>query len=411
MHIMCITDSDTSGTGFGEQMRHNMYRLVQNGHEVSWLGLQYYGRPIFHYDHMFEDLPHKNAKVRMLGITGQSTMDYGASVFVKHFKDWTPDLVFLMGDPHMLEPYVQLKQKLGFPLLFYVTLDGTPLPPVWKQYLGLPNILVTMTNWPRQEYEKFGFPSNTVPHGIPWMWWATSKEQREKAKEQYGIDKDTVIVANWDVNQHRKRLDALLRCWKKIKPQHLNAKLLLYTNWKVTRLGWDIEDLIKQYDVPRHTVLSPYDIEGQDKFWEGPAKTPSELKNVVQIGDCYASTTSGEGFGVCLAEAQALGMPVVATDCSSIPEVVKTGFRIPVAYRYRGPDSMRGVEAALVDEDEFAEALYTLVANNGMREDMGLKARESIRCFDFDLFVTPLWLRLLDKVNPDLIFAQEVLNL
>jgi len=399
------------GQAFGEQLRNIMFRLAQHGHEVTWLNLQHFGSDVYYYDYMFSDLPHKNAKVRVVGNWGDPKR-YGSDIFVKHYKEHTPDIVFLMGDPDLLPHYLRWKKRLGFPLMFYVTLDGTPIYPQWKQYMNAPNILITMTNWARQEYENEGILSNTIPHGINCDWWATTKENKQKTREFYGIPEDMTVVISWDVNQWRKRFDALLRCWRDINPEYLNAKLLLYTDWKC-RMGWDIELLIEQYDVPRDTVLSPRELTGQDKLWEN-AESVERLKEFVQMGDIYATTTSGEGFGVCLAEAQALGMPVIAPKYSSIPEVVKTGYHVPLyrgqAGKFRWHDSCRTVEGGVVNEGKFAEALYRLIDNKERREKMGLLARKRIRVFDLDSNIVPLWLKLFDGVDPDMIFAKEVLG-
>jgi len=320
-----------------------------------------------------------------------------------------------MGDPYIIPYYARLKKKLGFPLIHYVTLDGTPIPPQWNKYLSIPNIRISMTEWAKREYDKVGIPTSTIHHGVNWKWWSTTKEQKKKMKQIYGISEDTTLFISWDSNQWRKRQDALLRCWKNFHPEYKNAKLLLYTDWNC-RLGWNIERLIKQYNVPRDTILSPKDITGQDKLWEN-AEPPEKLKEIAQMGDIYVSTTSGEGFGVCLIEAQALGMPVIAPKYSSIPEVVQSGFHIPL-YRgqkgkFRWHDNCRTVEGGIVNEKAFTESLNTTYNNKELVENMGKIARSKSRMFDlfdFELNIMPQWYDLFNHIDPNVIFAQEVLS-
>jgi len=407
LHILCISDGPTSGTGFGEQLRPLMFRLAQHGHEVTWLSLQQFGYPVYYYDYMFPDLPHKKAKIRMVGNWGDPK-HFGADIFVKHYKDYTPDLVFIMGDPYIIPFYARLKQQLGFPLLHYVTLDGVPINPEWKKYMGVPNIRI----WAREEYAKEEIATSTIPHAINTKWWSVTKENKNKTKQIYGIPEDTTVVINWDTNQHRKRFDALLRCWKMIKPNYLNVKLILYTDWNC-RLGWDIENLIKQYKVPRNTILSPKDLTGKDKHWEN-AEPPEKLREIAQMGDIYATTTSGEGYGVCMAEAQSLGIPVIAPKYSSIPEVVRTGYHVPLyhgrAGKFRWHDNCRSVEGAIVNEERFAETLNRLIENKDKREKMSKLAKNRIRIFDWSN-IMPLWLKLFDSIDTDSIFAREILSL
>lgn len=408
---MCISDGPTSGTGFGEQLRQIMFRLAQFGHEITWLSLQHFGYSVFNYDYMFPDLPHKKAKIRMVGNWGDPT-HFGADVFVKHYKEYVPDVVLIMGDPYILPYYAKLKKQLGFPLIMYVTLDGTPITSERKKLLSIPNIRVSMTNWARQEYAKMDIPTTTIHHGINWKWWSTTKENKLKTRQIYGIPEDTTLFISWDVVQWRKRQDALLRCWRDFHPEYKNAKLLLYTDWNC-RLGWDVEKLIKQYNVPRNTILSPKDITGQHKRWEC-AERPEKLKEIAQMGDIYVSTTSGEGFGVCLIEAQALGMPVIAPKYSSIPEVVQSGVKVPL-YRgqkgkFRWHDKCRTVEGGIVNETKFTESLNTLYNNKEMVNKMSLRARSRSRLFDFELSVMPKWYSLFNQIDPNVLFAREVLS-
>jgi glycosyltransferase involved in cell wall biosynthesis len=78
---------------------------------------------------------------------------------------------------------------------------------------------------------------------------------------------------------------------------------------------------------------------------------------------CYRSMdillmpTVREGFGLAVAEAMACGLPVVASDCSAIPELLihgKGGFLCPVG-----------------DVDAFAEKINLLAENYELRREMG----------------------------------------
>jgi len=413
MKIMVISDGPTSGTGFGEELRHLVFRWVQMGHEVIWLSLQHFGCPTDYYDFMFPDLPHKNAKVKIIGNWG-NPKDFGSRIFPRHYTEYTPDVVLLMGDPYLLDKYVPLKKRMGFPLIHYITLDGLPIPLRWLDKLHVPNLLVTMTDWARQEYAKLGINSVTIYHGVNWEWWSTTKENKMKVRQKYNIPEDCVVFINWEVNQHRKRLDALLRCWKQFRPETKNAKLLLWTDFWC-RLGWDLEPLIKQLGIPRETILSPKDLTGKDKLWE-MAEPVTTTKEIAMLGDVYVSTTSGEGFGKCMLEAQALNMPIIITKYSSTPEVVgNAGILVP-SYRgqkgrFRWHNSVRSVEGAVVNEKLFTEGLYRLYDNKEERVKLGLLGKEHSKQFDYDKVIVPRWLSLFKQINPDLILAKELLEI
>ena len=84
---------------------------------------------------------------------------------------------------------------------------------------------------------------------------------------------------------------------------------------------------------------------------------PKDMPSVYQMSDILLSPTVREGFGLAVAEAMACGLPVVASNCSSIPELVdhgKGGFLCPVG-----------------DVDAFAERINILADSPRLRREMG----------------------------------------
>lgn len=82
-----------------------------------------------------------------------------------------------------------------------------------------------------------------------------------------------------------------------------------------------------------------------------------DMPALYQTADVLLFPTVREGFGLAAAEAMACGLPVVATDCSSLPELIdegKGGFLCP-----------RG------DVDAFASKILILAENPQLRREMG----------------------------------------
>lgn len=422
--MLVISDGPFSGSGFSEELRHILFRLVQTGQfEVFWFSLQHVGYPFDINDSMFEDIPHKGAKITILGHRPRNIELFGAEHFPKHWATVSPDFVLFMGDPRNITPYVignpekmdptgSLKQRLGFPLYMYVTLDGLPVHPMWVPALKQINALIAMTEWAQVEYMKAGLSPAFIYHGINWQWWKTNDNERLALRKKYGIPLDCTIVMNWEVNQHRKRQDALLRAWRDTHPETKNMKLILYTDWQMgNSLGWDLEELIIQEGVPRNTILSPLQLQKSPKFWEVPER-PETLLEIAKLGDFYISATSGEGFGKCGLEAMSLGMPVIITDYAASSEIHKKGsILIPITGTYRMQDRMRSVHAGLIDEHKMAEAIEELYYNNKKRMELGIEAREWARNFDYDTQIVPQWVNLLlNEINPDEIMLRELLK-
>ena len=103
--------------------------------------------------------------------------------------------------------------------------------------------------------------------------------------------------------------------------------------------------------------------------------SPGDMPSVYQMSDILLSPTVREGFGLAVAEAMACGLPVVASNCSSIPELVdhgKGGFLCPVG-----------------DVDDFAKKINILADSPRLRREMGEYNRAKVeKMFTLERMVT-----------------------
>jgi glycosyltransferase involved in cell wall biosynthesis len=104
----------------------------------------------------------------------------------------------------------------------------------------------------------------------------------------------------------------------------------------------------------------------------------SDLKNIVNIGhldlaqlvlafnrcDIFLSASRLEGFGLSVAEAMACGKPVVATNGSSLPELVV--------------DGQGGFLCRMNDANDFADKIRHLAADDTLRKEMGMFNRQRV---------------------------------
>jgi len=414
--IMAVSDWMGAGTGFSEELRNVLFRLAQTGeYEIYWVGIQYVGYDLDYPDTMFPDLPHKGATVKSLSGVGPVPL-YGLKGFQRNFNKFAPDLVFCMGDPKNFEPFIKEKKKgVVFPYIAYTTLDGIPIPPHFKEIFssGI-NVSLCMTEWALLEFQKVNIPmSGYIHHGVNWQWMATNEITKRKIRQMFGIPEDITLYISWDTNQHRKRQDALLECWRDFHPETKKAKLFLYTD-SACHLGWNLKTLMKEKGVPEGTVLLPEDVYGRRKHFE-QAESLEFHRMVASMGDIYLSTSSGEGFGKCNLDSLSLGIPVIAPDYSAIPEVCEEGAILvplydgPAGY-YRPHDNLRMVNAGIVNQERFVEAMLRLYDNPDERKELGIRGREWAKNFDYDTQILPAWLDILSRVNPDVILAEEVLR-
>ncbi len=91
------------------------------------------------------------------------------------------------------------------------------------------------------------------------------------------------------------------------------------------------------------------------------------LHQLYQEANIFVFPSLWEGYGIVLAEAMAHGLPIVATDVSSIPEIVSNG--------------ENGILVPPGNSEALAEAISELVGNEDLRREMSQKSIEIARTF------------------------------
>ena len=112
-----------------------------------------------------------------------------------------------------------------------------------------------------------------------------------------------------------------------------------------------------------------------------------EVFDLVNACDVYISLHRGEGFGMTVAEAMAMGKPVISTDWSATTEFCKNDCTIPIPYKLVPvkPEQIdhpyyKKVESwAEPNIDAAADALLKLYKHPELRKDLGKKAAAFIR--------------------------------
>ncbi|NOX36459.1 MAG: glycosyltransferase [Calditrichaeota bacterium] len=128
---------------------------------------------------------------------------------------------------------------------------------------------------------------------------------------------------------------------------------------KGQRYDGELIDYIKRHQLNDHIIFL------------GPR---NDLPTLLGNFDVFALTSFSEGLSFSLLEAQASGLPAVATRVGGNPEVVR--------------DGVNGYLVPSDDEQAVADAIYKLYADAEKRKEMGKKAREIVKqYFSVDVMV------------------------
>ena len=198
---------------------------------------------------------------------------------------------------------------------------------------------------------------------------------KTQAKRAMGYDPDRFLILRVDKNSTRKDYPATWRALRPLLRKYKDIDVHFHCLPRATD-GYDLRAyLFNDEDIRDRVNFSP-ELGG---FTGWPDETLAILFNAA---DLFVSNSWAEGWGLGLLQAAACGTPAVATDCSSIPEVVGDGaILVPPLTRIAAP---MGQEQCLSDVPGFTAAIEDLYLHRKKRLDLGKRALAHAATFSWD---------------------------
>src|SRR3954451_5417645 len=203
VHVLWMSDSPDSPTGFGNVTRFVCSGLADLGHRVSILGWQTKGTPIVW--HSCQLYP-----------TGYS--DVGADVLLFYLQRLRPDVLITLGNIWWLSWITYpLIAANGVPWWLYYPLDGDcgegRLPESWVQVLRRVDLPVAMSRYGLEVTARNGVAPAYIPHGVDTGLFRPPAVKAE-AKAAFGYRERFVILSDAR-NQARKLLPRTLEIFRR----------------------------------------------------------------------------------------------------------------------------------------------------------------------------------------------------
>ena len=240
--------------------------------------------------------------------------------------------------------------------------------------------IIAMSDFNAAHFRSVLPPQTTVTKLLyPFHAQSDDLEDSRAIRARYGIGlEDFVVFFNFDFGSsyYRKNPEGSMRAFAKAFADVPNTRLVFKTmnarNHPV--LLAQAEALANELGIANRITMIHIYIPERD------------LLGLTNSCDVYLSLHRGEGFGLTLAEAMAMGKPVVCTDWSSTTEFCKPGCTLPIPYRIvpvpvnqvDHPCYAHVKEWAEPDIDAAANALRMLLDNVELRHEIGENARASI---------------------------------
>jgi len=131
---------------------------------------------------------------------------------------------------------------------------------------------------------------------------------------------------------------------------------------------------------------------------------PSDMNRMYGGFDVLLNASRSEGFGMPIIEAASCGVPTIATDFTSMTELVKDhGWLVNSLKNAGGFETFDTTilmsDWAIPDEFQIAEAIEDAYNNPDKVRDFGEKSREFSLDYDWDNVITPLWVDLIEELR------------
>ena len=170
---------------------------------------------------------------------------------------------------------------------------------------------------------------------------------KEEWIRRFNLPPGQIIASTVSYLRPFKNPDILVEAFRELKTRNVPVRLFVAGGGEMLP---GLKELSKKLEVEDYI------------YWLGNVSDP---KSLLQASDMFLLVSTGEAFGLVLAEAMACGVPIVGTRSGSLAEVVEegqTGLLVPVR-----------------NYEDLATAIETLVTQPALRHKMAAQALERVK--------------------------------
>lgn len=251
---------------------------------------------------------------------------YGNDVIGRHTKDFGANIVITLIDAWVLRNTAQtIAPALYLP---WFPVDHDPIPAAVLKGIEGAHMPLTYAKWGHKLINDLGIENTYIPHGVePNIYRVLPRDQVRQFKAQilkFDNGHLSIMVAANKGHPDRKWFQGQLRAWADFAKDKPEARLYLHTDPTTVHGGIDFPAMTAQLGIADR-VLFP------DRYEYRMGYPPEQMAWLFNAADVYLGAAMSEGFGIPLIEAQATGTPVVTTNFSAMPELVRWGYAVDVA--------------------------------------------------------------------------------
>lgn len=369
-------------TGFGQQAEYIVNALHEAGHEINVLAWQHRVKPIEHEG--IRIFPTQHAQ-------------WGKTQYARKLEHFNPDLVITLADLWQVRYMCNVPREA--PWIAITPVDTEPLPPGFTDICYWIDHLVCYSQFAKHQLDtQTPNPIGNVyiPHGVDLdLFKPPTDEQKVQYKRLLGFSEDTIVIGFVGRINPRKQLDRTLRIFELVEKQVEDDKeLILFLhsdlNDPMKREQRDLRNLVDLLDLERKVAASEIN-------WNEGIPL-DQMRYIYGAMDIYLTTTAGEGFGVPLIEAQACGVPCVATNFTTPPELIQDHGELIEVERFVREN---GVKRARCSIEDGVHKVLKLIEDEDLRKRYSEQSVEFVRQhYDINK-ITDAWVQFIDTLEMD----------
>jgi len=280
------------------------------------------------------------------------------------------------------------KVGMKYPCVTYSPIDGGHVSVEELEALSVAIERVAMCDYAEREITKHGLSAVNIPHGVNTKIY--NPQSKDEWRDIFKLPKDEFIIGFVGTNISKRKGQAeLMMALKKVFDTGRKFSIVMITNVNGQASGgYDLWKLAQYIGLPKHLLRFP-----TDSF----SFTEEEMAGWYNAFDIFVNVSRGEGFGIPILESQACSTPVIATDFSSMTELVE-GHGILIPPKSLDVYTLKTQYLAIADVDKFADGIIKCIDRPDWVKSMGKRACKFTQKYDWNK-LAPRWDRMFKKLE------------
>ena len=242
--------------------------------------------------------------------------------FNQYIEEFQIDVMLFFIDIWIINT-IQDKEKFKCRSVSWLPIHFDPVEDRTVEAAKLFDAIVTLSKDGTRKMKSL-FPTKfitKIPHIIDLDIFHLDKVDRDKLRDEMGIPRDCyllTVIWNNSETTNRKCFCANFEAFKKFHDSHPEARLFIHSRLDG---ALHVPSILRYHGITDDMII----VSDQKKMKDGAGMLTEWVVKLYKCTDCLIASTCSEGFSVPILEANGLGIPVVSTDTTAMPDHTYNG--------------------------------------------------------------------------------------